>query len=102
VAGDQLSPPLVKAFVDTITFFPVGSFVRTSLEELAVVIRTSENDPLHPVIAVLREDLDGIRTVCDTSRRSTDGAYERHVVETVAPPEGAPDLPSILGLVSAG
>jgi HD-GYP domain-containing protein (c-di-GMP phosphodiesterase class II) len=100
VAGDQLSAPLVKAFVNTITFFPVGSFVRTSLDELAVVIRTREDDPLHPVVAVLREDLDGIRAVTDTSRRSAGGAYERHVVETVAPPEGAPDLPGILGLES--
>jgi HD-GYP domain-containing protein (c-di-GMP phosphodiesterase class II) len=101
VAGDQLSAPLVKAFVNTITFFPVGSFVRTNLEELAVVIRTHENDPLHPVVAILREDLDGIRAVSDTARRGAGGAYERHVVETVAPPEGAPDLPSILGLESA-
>jgi putative nucleotidyltransferase with HDIG domain len=100
IAGDQLSAPLVKAFVNTITFFPVGSFVRTSLGELAVVIRAHEDDPLHPVVAVLREDLGGIRTVTDTSHRSTDGAYQRHIVETVAPPEGAPDLPSILGLES--
>jgi HD-GYP domain-containing protein (c-di-GMP phosphodiesterase class II) len=100
VAGDQLSAPLVKAFVNTITFFPVGSFVRTSQDELAVVIRTHDTDPLHPVVAVLRDDLGGVLAVADTSLRSAGGGYERHVVETVAPPEGAPDLPAILGLES--
>src|SRR5205814_522546 len=46
LAGTKLNSSLVKAFVNAITFFPVGSLVRTSRGELAIVVRTTPHDPL--------------------------------------------------------
>jgi putative nucleotidyltransferase with HDIG domain len=97
-SGEQLNAAIVKAFVQTITFFPIGSFVRTSRGEVGVVTRTAESDPLHPIVAVLDADLDGVRAVVDTRERDSGGAYERHIVETLAPPPGAPDLQTVLEL----
>lgn len=89
IAGEQLNPALVKAFVSTVTFFPIGSFVRTNRDETGVVIRTNPEDPLRPVIALLREDLSGVIAEVDLADRSAEG---HHVVETIPPPEGAPSL----------
>lgn len=86
MAGDQLNPDFVRAFVSTVTFFPIGSHVRTSRDELGVVVRTDEEDPLHPVIAVGDPEPGdyGARRI-DTSERDADGAYIRHIVETLTP-----------------
>ncbi len=90
IAGDKLNPALVKAFVGAITFFPIGSVVRTTLDELAVVVGTNGDDPLHPVIQVVSERMQPVSDAIDTRVR-VDGAYVRHIVETVEPPakEGA-------------
>lgn len=82
-AGEKLNTALVKTFVNAITFFPLGSLVRTDRDERGIVVRTNSADPLHPVIAILDEDLEAVRGEIDTSTRDGAGAYERHVVETV-------------------
>jgi putative nucleotidyltransferase with HDIG domain len=91
LAGTKLNAAIVKAFVNAISFFPIGSLVRTSLGELGVVIRTNPHDPLHPVLQIVDEQLRSALGEVDTGRRDADGAYERHVVETVAPAGGGPD-----------
>jgi len=88
LAGDKLNTVLVKAFVNAITFFPVGSIVRTDRNELGVVVRTNHGDPLHPVLALADEALDGPVGHLDTAARDASGAYERHVRATVRPPAG--------------
>ena len=55
LAGTQLDGALVKAFVNAVTFFPLGTLVRTSREEIGVVVRATERDPLHPVIQLVEE-----------------------------------------------
>ena len=85
LAGDKLNTALVKAFVNAITFFPLGSLVRTSRGETAVVVRTNARDPLHPVVALAGEGSSGPRGEIDLSTRDAAGAYERHVVETLMP-----------------
>ncbi len=85
LAGDKLNTALVKAFVNAITFFPIGSLVRTTRDELGVVIRTNRSDPLHPVVAVVDESLTAPRGEIDLSARDGAGAYQRHVVETLVP-----------------
>jgi hypothetical protein len=97
LAGPHLNAALVKAFIGTITFFPVGCFVRTNLEELALVVRANPADPLRPVIALLRDDGAAIAGEVDLGDRSAADAAARHIVETVPPPEGAADLGSLLG-----
>ncbi|MGE3177369.1 MAG: HD-GYP domain-containing protein [Vicinamibacterales bacterium] len=96
LAGDKLNTSLVKTFVNAITFFPIGSVVRTSLDRLGVVVRTTPGDPLHPVIVPVdgayRRDGDAI----DTSARDGGGGYRCHVLETVCPPVGAFDVSAFL------
>ena len=83
VAGQQLNTALVKAFVSAITFFPIGSLVRTSRDETGVVVRTNPADPLHPVLDLLDESLTAAVGTVDTASRDASGGYERHVVETL-------------------
>ena len=85
LAGTKLNTALVKAFVNAITFFPVGSIVRTSRGELGIVLRATTGDPLHPVIQLLDDDWRTPLGVLDTSRRGNGDTYECHVVETVVP-----------------
>jgi putative nucleotidyltransferase with HDIG domain len=88
LAGTKLNTALVKAFVNAISFFPLGSVVRTDREEIGVVVRTVVNEPLHPVIALIGADHERLPGEIDTSRRALSGQYERHVVETLRPQEG--------------
>jgi putative nucleotidyltransferase with HDIG domain len=85
LAGEKLNTALVKAFVNAITFFPLGSLVRTTRGELGVVVRTSPGDPLHPVIAAVDDALEAPRGEIDLSARDSSGGYERHILETVLP-----------------
>jgi putative nucleotidyltransferase with HDIG domain len=85
LAGEKLNTALVKMFVNAITFFPVGSVVRTDRGELGVVVRTTPGDPLHPVIALAAGDFSRALGEVDTSLRDCSGAYQRHVVETLRP-----------------
>jgi putative nucleotidyltransferase with HDIG domain len=87
LSARSLDPVLVKAFVNAVTFFPVGTIVRTTLEEAGVVVRLTPGDPLHPVIALV-EDLDPNRptgVTIDLSERDPSGAYQRHVTHSVRP-----------------
>jgi len=93
IAGEQLNSSLVKAFVNTVTFFPIGSFVRTNRDEIGVVVRTSSEDPLRPAIALLRDDLSAVVAEVDLAGSDGEG---RHVVETIPPPAGAPSLRDLL------
>ena len=85
LAGTKLNTALVKAFVNAISFFPVGSVVRTSREETGIVIRTNHGEPLHPVIALLTSGYDRLPGEIDTSARDASGQYVRHVLETMRP-----------------
>jgi hypothetical protein len=88
LAGTKLNTALVKAFVNAISFFPLGSVVRTDRNEVGVVVRTIPGEPLHPVIALMGVDRQPLDGEIDTSRRLLSGQYERHVVETLRPQEG--------------
>ena len=85
LAGTKLNTALVKAFVNTIGFFPLGSVVRTDRDEVGVVIRSNPSEPLHPVIALMGAEQRRVGGEIDTSRRDSSGGYERHVVETLRP-----------------
>jgi putative nucleotidyltransferase with HDIG domain len=87
LAGERLNPHLVRAFLNAVTFFPLGSLVRTTLDEVGIVVRTTSGDPLHPVIATVNES-DPMLTPgleIDTSQRDATGAYVRHIAETLRP-----------------
>ncbi len=87
LAGQKLNANLVKAFVNAITFFPLGCVVRTSRDEIGIVIRTNHADPLHPVLTLVDRDHNPSGQV-DTGSRDGSGGYERHILETLRPPDG--------------
>lgn len=88
LAGSKLNAALVKAFVAAVTFFPIGSVVRTNRDETGVVVATNPSDPLHPVIALATTDFARVPGQVDTSLREPSGGYARHIVETLQPPPG--------------
>ena len=88
LAGTKLNTSIVKAFVSAISFFPIGSVVRTDRDEVGVVIRTTTGEPLHPVIALVNGSNERLPGEVDTSARDESGGYARHVVETLLPPDG--------------
>lgn len=96
LAGDKLNAAMVKALVNAITFFPIGSVVRTSLDEVGIVIRINETDPLHPVVAQVDETLKTAMGDIDTSTRDASGAYQRHILETLAPRDAGLNLARFL------
>jgi putative nucleotidyltransferase with HDIG domain len=88
LAGEKLNTALVKTFVNAITFFPVGSLVRTNRNELGLVIETRRGEPLHPVLTLVDEQTHQALGRVDTAVRDAAGAYERHISQTVPVPEG--------------
>jgi hypothetical protein len=85
--------------VSAVTFFPVGSLVRTSRDEIGVVLRTNSKDPLHPVISVTNDTFDEAFGEVDTSQRDADGQYVRQIVQTIG---GRPNIPLVASLIASG
>lgn len=54
-AGKQFDPTLAKLFLSTVGGYPVGSVVRLSSGEIAVVYRPTEGHPLQPQLKVIRD-----------------------------------------------
>jgi putative nucleotidyltransferase with HDIG domain len=88
LAGEKLNTGLVKTFVNAITFFPVGSLVRTSRDELGLVVQINRNEPLHPVLTIVDEETYRPRQRVDTSERDGSGAYARHISKSLPAPAG--------------
>jgi hypothetical protein len=100
LAGEKLNSGLVKAFVNAITFFPLGSMVRTTRDELAIVVGINPTDPLHPMLTLVDAEGTGPGHQVDASARDAKGAYQRHIVETVLP-GSAPDMTRFLAAAPA-
>jgi putative nucleotidyltransferase with HDIG domain len=88
MAGEKLNTGLVKKFVNTITFFPVGSLVRTNRNELGLVVATNGREPLHPVLALVDEDTYRPAGRVDTAERESSGGYARHISQSMPVPDG--------------
>jgi putative nucleotidyltransferase with HDIG domain len=101
LAGETLNTALVKAFVSTVTFFPVGTLVRTSRDEIGIVVRTNPADPLHPVIVLLDHRFELMHREINTSARDAAGLYDRHISGTIDPPTEKLDLTRLLPTAAA-
>jgi len=88
MAGEKLNTGLVKTFVNAITFFPIGSLVRTNRNELGLVVQTNQREPLHPVLALVDEDTYKPTRQVDTSERESSGGYARHIMQSLPAPDG--------------
>jgi putative nucleotidyltransferase with HDIG domain len=96
LAGEKLNTSFVKAFVNAVTFFPIGSLVRTSRDEKGVVVQTNPLDPLHPVITLVDEKENRPGGQVDLSTRDSSGNYERHIAETLLPTDSNWDVTKFL------
>jgi len=99
MAGEKLNPALVKVFVNSISFFPVGSLVRTSLGERGVVLSTTQGEPLHPIVGLIAGESGppgNLVGVVDTRDRDVAGKYVRHIAETLRPGTFDVDLSELL------
>jgi putative nucleotidyltransferase with HDIG domain len=92
IMGEQDSPafnqPLLKRFVNLLGLFPVGSLVKLSTDELAVVSAEHPTDPFRPQVKVIRdargETLETPALV-NTWERDHRGEHGRAVVEAIDP-----------------
>jgi cyclic di-GMP phosphodiesterase len=92
IMGEQDNPAfnqtLLKRFVNLMGLFPVGTLVRLSTEEMAVVTAEHPNDPFRPQVKILT-DAKGERLesplLFNTWERDTRGQHLRAVVEAIDP-----------------
>ncbi|MCX7956956.1 MAG: HD-GYP domain-containing protein [Endomicrobia bacterium] len=61
-AQTQLDTQLVKLFVDKVSIFPVGSFVKLSTSEVAKVVGTNPSFPVRPKVKVILTSDDIVTT----------------------------------------
>ena len=92
IMGEQDNPAfnqaLLKRFVNLMGLFPVGTLVRLSTEELAVVTAEHPTDPFRPQVKIL-VDAQGHTIeepmLTNTWERDSRGEHPRAVVEAVDP-----------------
>jgi HD-GYP domain-containing protein (c-di-GMP phosphodiesterase class II) len=92
ILNEQDSPAfnqtLLKRFINLIGLFPVGSLVRLSTDELAVVTTEHASDPFRPQVKIIT-DAKGDRLeqplLVNTWDRNRAGEHPRAVVEAVDP-----------------
>jgi HD-GYP domain-containing protein (c-di-GMP phosphodiesterase class II) len=98
MAGEKLNPALVKAFVSVVTFFPIGTLVRTTLGEVGLVVSTHDDDALHPLIVLLDMDRPDVPAgpVVDLRERNGKEGFVRDVAESVASAGHNFDVPALL------
>ena len=60
----SFSPRVMRAFLEQISLYPIGSFVRLNNRTLGRVVATHAGQPLRPVVQIL-EDADGNRVTDD-------------------------------------
>jgi HD-GYP domain-containing protein (c-di-GMP phosphodiesterase class II) len=82
--GTRYDPLLLKVFINTVGLYPVGTLVRLSTGELAVVVYSGAGDlerAHHPLVRLL--DADGrLGSTVDLAERDGRGAHLRSIVAT--------------------
>ena len=89
-AGKDFDPILLKAFINMLGVYPVGTLVKLNTGEIGLVKENPEQaDGAHPLIVVLIPQDNGrysLGETIDLSQRETpDETYVRHIVETYNP-----------------
>jgi putative nucleotidyltransferase with HDIG domain len=84
------SKPLLKRFVNLMGLFPVGTLVRLSTDEVAVVTAEHPSDPFRPQVKILTDNRGEALEeplLANTWERDSRGEFPRAVVEAVDPDE---------------
>ncbi len=83
--GTTFNPVLVKAFVNLVGIFPIGTLVRLNTGEMGLVVHQTR-DLLRPRVLILRT-FDGTEKEEVSLLEMEGGRYKRSVVDTVDPDE---------------
>ena len=89
-AGKDFDPILLKAFINMLGIYPVGTLVELNTGELGLVSENPEqSDGAHPLVTILiQKDGQGYtrgETVDLSERETPDGRYKRSVLKTYNP-----------------
>jgi HD-GYP domain-containing protein (c-di-GMP phosphodiesterase class II) len=81
--GTNFNPMLVKAFVNLVGIFPIGTLVRLSTGEAGLVVHQT-GDLLRPKVLVLRT-FDGTETEETSLLEMEQGRYKRSILDSLEP-----------------
>ena len=89
-AGKDFDPILLKAFINILGVYPVGTLVELNTREIGLVSENPEqSDGMHPLVTILiPADEQGYtrgETVDLSEREASDGRYKRSVLKTYNP-----------------
>jgi len=89
-AGKDFDPILLKAFINMLGVYPVGTLVELNTGEIGLVSENPEqSDGMHPLVTILiPADEQGYtrgETVDLSERETSDGRYKRSVLKTYNP-----------------
>jgi hypothetical protein len=89
-SGKDFDPILLKAFINMLGVFPVGTMVALDTGEMGIVSENpEESDGLHPLVTILvpaeGQGYTRGETVDLSERERPDGKYKRSVMNTYNP-----------------
>ena len=89
-AGKDFDPILLKAFINMLGVYPVGTLVELNTGEIGLVSENPEqSDGMHPLVTILiPADGQGYtrgETVDLSERETSDGRYKRNILKTYNP-----------------
>jgi putative nucleotidyltransferase with HDIG domain len=89
LAGTVFDPKLLDAFIRLVGIYPVGTLVRVSSGELAVVMKPNPTDSSRPMVRVLFDEtgrrVDPALDVDTAERDPASGQFRRNIVMAVDP-----------------
>jgi len=89
-AGKDFDPILLKAFINMLGVYPVGTLVELNTREIGLVSENPEqSDGMHPLVTILipagEQGYTRGETVDLSERETSDGRYKRSVLKTYNP-----------------
>jgi len=82
-SGSDFNPLLLKAFINVIGIYPIGSVVRLNNDQVAIVSRTNPDNLENPEVRIIA-DRNGLKpevTVIDLSKEETSGIHIQSVID---------------------